>query len=216
MSVRYGISLILEPAFTAGLHRARQVICSQYGCWAAEMHSVHIPLCDYFACPEQEAASLGVILGKIAEEFRVEGQRAVLTRESTVAEPDDKGSVYLAFADGGGPASEAGPVGMSRADIAEALSRLNLMVGGEAPALRFGLLLHSGLPSDVFRSAARFADGVVDGVDLPFRTRISELAIFRYESAAANEDWSEGSWATDLSWRMVNSYSLLPNQTPQQ
>ena len=209
MSVRYGISLILEPGFTAGLHRARQVVCSQYGCWAAEMHSVHIPLTDYFACPEQEAASLGVILGKIAEEFRGEGQEATLAREGTVAETEDKGSIYLAFADGNGPASEAGAVGMLRADIAEALSRLNLMVGGEAPALHFGLLLHSGLPSEVFRSAARFAEGVVNGLRLPDRVGVAELAIFRYESDAADEEWSEGSWASDLSWQIVNSYPLL-------
>ncbi|MDE2844148.1 MAG: hypothetical protein OXN21_12320 [Chloroflexota bacterium] len=208
MSVRYGISLILEPAFTAGLHRARQVICSQYGCWAAEMHSVHVPLTDYFACPEQEAPSLGVILGKIAEEFRGEGQEAFLTRQSTVAETEDKGSVYLAFADGTGPASEGGPVGMLRADIAEALSRLNLMVGGEAPALRFALLQHSGLPAEVFRSAARFAEGVVDGLELPGKVAAAELALFRFESAAADEEWSEGSWASDLTWRICNSYEL--------
>ncbi|MDE2780403.1 MAG: hypothetical protein OXI91_12115 [Chloroflexota bacterium] len=208
MSVRYGISLILEPAFTAGLHRARQVICSQYGCWAAEMHSVHVPLTDYFDCPEQEAPSLGVILGKIADEFRGEGQEAFLTRQGKVSETEDKGSVYLAFADGNGPASEGGPVGMLRADIAEALSHLNLMVGGEAPGLRFALLQHSGLPSDVFQSAARFAEGVVNGLDLPGQVAVAELTLFRYESAAADEEWSAGSWASDLTWRICNSYEL--------
>jgi len=208
LSVRYGISLILEPAFTAGLHRARQVICSQYGCWAAEMHSVHVPLTDYFDCPEEEAPSLGVILGKIAEEFRGEQQGAFLARKRTVAETDDKGSVYLAFADGAGLTAEAGAIGLLRADIAEALSRLNLMVGGYAPVLRFALLQHSGLPSEVFRSAARFAEGVVNGLQLSSQVSVSELALFRFESDAANEEWSEGSWASDLSWRMVNSYEL--------
>ena len=208
MSVRYGISLILEPAFTAGLHRARQVICSQYGCWAAEMHSVHVPLTDYFDCPEEEAQSLGVILGKIAEEFRGEQPGAFLAREGTVAETDDKGSVYLAFADGAGLTAEAGAIGLLRADIAEALSRLNLMVGGDAPDLRFALLQHSGLSSEVFRSAARFAEGVVNGLQLSSQVSVSEMALFRFESDAANEEWSEGSWASDLSWRMVNSYEL--------
>ena len=172
------------------------------------MHSVHVPLTDYFACPDQEATSLGVILGKIVEEFWGEGQEAFLVREGTVAETEDKGSVYLAFADGNGPASEGGVVGMLRADIAEALSRLNLMVGGEAPALRFALLQHSGLPADVFRSAARFAEGVVNGLDLPGQVAVAELALFRFESASADEEWSEGSWASDLTWRICNSYEL--------
>jgi len=172
------------------------------------MHSVHVPLAGYFPCPEQEAASLSVILGKIVEEFRGESQEAFLTREGTVAETEDKGSVYLAFADGDGPASEGGAVGTLRADIAEALSRLNLVVGGEAPALRFALLQHSGLPADVFRSAARFAEGVVNGLELPGKVAVAELALFRYESAAADEEWSQGSWASDLTWRICNSYEL--------
>ena len=208
MSVRYGISLILEPAFTAGLHRARQVICSQYGCWAAEMHSVHLPLTGYFACPEPEAPSLGAALEKIAAEFRIEHPHAFLVREGTIPDTEGERSIYLAFTDGNDSLSEPDTAGLLQAEVAEVLSRLNLTVGAETIPLRFALLKHSGLPGQVFQSAARFAEGVVRGLELPARVALSELALFRYESAAAGEDWEEGGWAVDLSWQIIGSYPL--------
>ena len=212
MSVRYGISLVLDPTYTAGLHRARQVICSQYGCWAAEMHSVHLPLTDYFPCPEAEAAALGTVLERVAEEFRSEHPDSFIVREGIVAVDEDRGSIYQSFADAGDSLLEPRSAGLLQADVAEVLSRMNLAVGGEALPLRFALLQYSGLPGPVFRSAARFAEGVVNGLQLPTRVALFELALFRYESNAAGEDWNNGSWATDLSWRIISSYSLLPNQ----
>ena len=208
MSTRYGISLTLEPAFSAGLHRARQVICSQYGCWAAEMHSVHLPLTGYFPCHEQEAPALAVILEKIVEEFRLEHRNAILVREGTVAEPESGGSVFLAFSDESGPSGDSRSVSQLQADIADALGRMNLMVGGELLPLRFALLQHSGLPAQVFRSASRFAEGVVNGLHLPDSVALSELTLFRYVSAAASEDWDDGSWAADLSWQIISTYPL--------
>ena len=208
MSTRYGISVTLEPAFTASLHRARQVICSQYGCWAAEMHSVHLPLTGYFPCHEQEAPSLAVILEKIVEEFRLENRNAILARGATVAEPEAGGNVFLAFSDESAPSAALGTASQLQADIADALSRMNLMVGGELLPLRFALLQNSGLPAQVFRSASRFAEGVVDGLQLPASVALSELSLFRYVSAAASEDWEDGSWAADLSWQIINTYPL--------
>ena len=208
MSTRYGISVTLDPAFTAGLHRARQVICSQYGCWAAEMHSVHVPLTGYFSCPDQETPSLAVILERIVEEFRQENQEVSLETAGVASEPEGRGSVFLEFVDGGGPSPGTGAVGLLQADIAEALNRLNLVVGGESLPLRFALLQHSGLSSQVFSSAARFAEGVVNGLQLPASVALSELTLFRYQSAAADEDWEDGSWAADLSWQVINTLPL--------
>ncbi len=213
MSTRYGISVTLDPVFTAGLHRARQVICSQYGCWAAEMHSVHLPLTGYFSCPEQETPSLAVILERIVGEFRQEHQEVSLETVGVNSETEGKGSVFLEFVDGDGPYPGTGAVSLLQADVAEALNRLNLVVGGESLPLRFALLQYSGLPAQVFQSAARFAVGVVSGLNLPSRVSVSELALFRYESAA-DEGWDEGAWATDLSWQIVNSYPLLPARYP--
>ena len=212
MSIRYGISVTLDPAFTAVLHRARQVICSQYGCWAAEMHSVHLPLTDYFPCPEEEVPSLATALGKVAGEFRNEHDIAFVVRRDTVFTAEEEGSIYQAFVDEFDDLPETQAAALLRSEVAEVLSRMNLAVGTEAPRLRFALLQYSGLPGQVFESAARFAEGVVQGLQMPVRVALAEITLFRYESAAAGEDWEGGGWASDLSWKVVGSYSLLPAQ----
>ena len=208
MSIRYGISLTLDPAFTAGLHRARQVICSQYGCWAAEMHSVHLPLTGYFQCPEEEVPSLSTALEKVAEEFRSEYPDAYVVRTGTLADSQEKGSIFVPFASGSDSFSEPRAADLLQAEVIEVLSRLNLSVGGKLLPLDFALLQHSGLPDQVFQSASPFAEGVVEGLHLPTRVSVSELALFRYESAAAGEDWDNGGWAADLSWKIISTYSL--------
>lgn len=214
MSTRYGISVILDPAFSAGLHRARQVICSQYGCWAAEMHSVHLPLAGYFACPEQEVPSLGAALEKVAGDFRGECPEAYAVRGDIVLEPEKKGCIYLAFGGGCDSVAEGEAGTLLRAEVAEVLGRFNLAVGTEAAPLRFALLQYSGLSAQVFQSAARFAAGVVEGLQLPTRGSMSELVLFRFESTAAGECWGSGAWATDLSWRIMGSYPLETGRYP--
>ena len=208
MSVRYGISLVLEPGFTASLHRARQVICSQYGCWAAEMHSVHLPLTGYFPCPEEEVPSLAAALEKVADDFRSEYPDAFVVRSRLLAFVQEEGSIYVPFDGGSNSISEPRSADLLQGEVTTVLSRLNLTLGGKLIPLNFALLQHSGLPDQVFQSAARFAEGVVAGLQLPGRVSLSELVLFRYESAAAGEDWSGGNWAADLAWRIVNSYPL--------
>ena len=208
MSVRYGVSLILEPGFTASLHRARQVICSQYGCWAAEMHSVHLPLTGYFPCREEEVPALAAALEKVAEDFRNEYPDAFVIRSGLLAIGQKEGSIYVPFDGVSGSSSEPRSADLLQGEVREVLSRLNLTLGGKLTPVNFALLQNAGLPDQVFQSAVRFAEGVVNGLQLPERVAPSELTLFRYESAAAGEDWSGGSWAADLSWRIVNSYPL--------
>ena len=100
MSTRYGISLALDPAFTAGLHRARQVVCSQYGCWAAEMHAVHLPLTGYFPCLDPQVPPLAAALEQVAAEFRAACPDAFVARAETLADRPDEGSIYVPFAAG--------------------------------------------------------------------------------------------------------------------
>lgn len=214
MTVRYGISLFLEPAFTAALHRARQVICSQYGCWAAEMHSVHLPLTNYFPCPEEEVPSLAAALEKVAEDFRSEYPGAYIVRSGTLADTQEKGSIYVPFAGESDSILEPRAADLLQAEVTEVVSRLNLSVGGKLVPLDFALLQYSGLPDPVFESAFRFAEGVVEGLQLARRVGLSELVLFRYESAAAGEDWEAGGWASDLSWNIVNCFPLLPSEDP--
>ena len=48
MSTRFGVELVLEPAFTARAYRTRNIVCGQYASWAAEMHMLRMSVVSYF------------------------------------------------------------------------------------------------------------------------------------------------------------------------
>ena len=212
MSVRYGVSLVLEPAFSAGLHRARQVTCSQYGCWAAEMHSVHLPLSGYFTCPDDLARTVDDALAEAAGDFRRQFPGVGLERRGIVAEAGPAGSLCLEFSDAGNPLSGGSgdrPQALRRLReaVGQGLARFALPGPGEDP-IRFALLQHAPLPESVFHSAAHFAEGVVNGLELPRYGALAELVLLRYQSEAAGEDWRGGGWAADLSWQFIGCHPL--------
>ena len=213
MSIRYGISLTLEPSFTAGLHRARQVTCSQYGRWAAEMHAVHVPLTGYLPCGEAAVPSIEASLEEIAAGFRDRNPDAFVSRQGVTAEAWDRGNIYVELADAGGSVPGSGgtggqPIARLRSQVAGTLAQHNLDAPAEGDYLRFALLQCADMPAPVFDSAARFAEGIVEGVGLAVRGRVFDLALFRYESDAAGEDWEGGGWTVDLRWQVVNSFPL--------
>ena len=214
MSVRYGISAIPQPSFTAGIHRARQTLCNQYGTWAAEMHTVHLPLIDYFPCPDELVESVDAGLERVAKE----SPRITLHRPGVVAAPGHPGNIFLEFA-GADPISTAGrPVDEPR-QLREAVFESLRQVDGLAPylephrdkgredcPLRIGLMLHGNLPPRVFESAVTFAQEVVASLIVDQSVEIWQLVLIRFESDAAGEDWSAGGWAADLRWQIVSSY----------
>ena len=61
MTVRYGISLIPEPVFASRVYRLRQLVCGQYGAWAAEMEMLHMPLIPFFDSSEDAVLNLSLI-----------------------------------------------------------------------------------------------------------------------------------------------------------
>ena len=52
MSTRFGVELVLEPAFTARAYRTRNIVCGQYASWAAEMHMLRMSVVSYFQCSD--------------------------------------------------------------------------------------------------------------------------------------------------------------------
>ncbi len=229
MSIRYGISLLADPDFTARVYRARQLICGQYACWAAEMHMVHLPLSDYFALDDAAnsgngessgngsaaAASetgLAAELEQLATRYRRVAPRFPLfNRGIAAARPDAAGggSIRLDF---------------SPEVVNESLYRLQSLVAdllerspaASGPRCVFGpdfppqipLLSHASLPDSVFDGALEFAHAVVDDLKVSQITRAWRITLIRFESAAAGADWSAGRWAADLSWQALASCRL--------
>ena len=103
MSVRYGVSLLTDPDFTARAYRARQLICGQFACWAAEMHMLHMLMSDYFPFAGADDADaenrLAGELEQLAERYRRVSPRFPLFNRgiSTTRDTDDDGNIWLDF-----------------------------------------------------------------------------------------------------------------------
>ena len=215
MSIRYVVSLITDPDFTARAYRARQLICGQYACWAAEMHMLHMPMSDYFPLDTDEdgmvEAQLAGEVERLADRYRRVSPRFPLFNRgiTTTRETETDGNIWLDFS----PEVVNESLYRLQAMVADLLER-NPSVGG--PRRVYGpdfppqipLMSHADLPDSVFDGALDFARSVTDELKVSQITRSWRLALTRFESNAAGDDWSNGRWATDLSWRAIGSYSL--------
>ena len=215
MSIRYGISLIPEPRFTARVYRARQLICGQYASWAAEMHMVHLPLLSYFQCPETKVEFLDSALATVAADWLAQGG-IPLTHSGVDTDHSAAGDIFLNFAAGQSGEDAIRPLMEA---VVNKLVESGLDPLLETPrALDFGnylyriaLMQHANLPPAVFASAVAFAQAVVNDLEVPANTTAWQVALIRFESDAAGEDWSGGRWAADLRWQLVNSHPLITN-----
>ena len=215
MSIRYVVSLITDPDFTARAYRARQLICGQYACWAAEMHMLHMPMSDYFPLDTDDAGTVEAQLAgeveRLADRYRRVSPRFPLFNRgiTTTRETETDGNIWLDFS----PEVVNESLYRLQAMVADLLER-NASVGG--PRRVYGpdfppqipLMSHANLPDSVFDGALDFARSVTDELKVSQITRSWRLALTRFESNAAGDDWSNGRWATDLSWRAIGSYSL--------
>ena len=214
MSVRYGIALIPEPGFTARVYRARQLICGQYACWAAEMHMLRLPVAEYFACPVEAVESLSAGLESIAQAGQRKYQGVPLAHHGAATSPECPGDIFLDFAvpeEGRDPNLPA--LNSLRADVLELLGQVDGVNTGNPPPPneyrpRISLMQHGELPPTAFESAVVFADAVVRDLEIPNETRAWQLVLLRFESDAAGEDWSQGGWAADLGWNLLASYPI--------
>lgn len=161
---------------------------------------VHLPLVSSFSYPDDHAQRLVAALERVASEFTRENPAFLLCRRGVVAEAEYGGSIFLEFA-------EVEAITKLRA-AATALAGPVSGTESDGAALRFALMQHAGVTESVFRSAVTFAEGLVEGLELPSYATLGQLVFIRFESDAAGEDWSTGGWTTDLRWRILASYPL--------
>ena len=200
MSIRYGVELVFEPKFTARLYRARQLVCGQYGCWAAEMHMLRMPLVSYFECPEASLASLDAGLARVAAKRR---GTLVSVAPGNITADVETGSIALNFT------HNIGGLLALREEVAAAAARTpGARLSVETFRPRISLLEFGGLPPAILDDATEYARVVVGDLALPVVTQPWRLVVLRYSSEAAGDDWSNGRWAADVSWRQLFSYAL--------
>ena len=200
MSIRYGIDLVLEPSFTAKVYQARQIVCGQYASWAAEMQPLRMALTPYFPCPEERLNILAGQVEEIAQDTREQGSY-MLRRTAISAEPVTT-SVVLEFE----APSTLFELHHNAMEAAQSHSAGMRASNPFRPGI--ALLEYGAFPQEMLADAAQFAEGVASGLDMTEMALPWRLQLTRYSSEAAGEDWSQGRWASDLSWQHLSSHSL--------
>ena len=213
MTVRYGIELIPDARFITRAYRARQVICSQYASWAAEMFMIRIKIFDFFRCSEEAvpkvAAGLEHALHVPVSHTYTSGPPG----SKVIALPGDYQTIALGWV---APKFHR-PDEWFPTFRREVLDLLGSTPGVDGHAINgaqefephFPLLENGLLEPKVFEQAVRFSTQVVEDrrVDQE-HPEAREFWLVRYESDAAGEDWSNGSWAADLRWSIIESISV--------
>ena len=209
MSVRYGILLVPEPSFTARVYRARQLICGQYGAWAAEMQMVHLAVSGFFQCTDNSLGALEAGLAQVAAQSRRDAPQFAMSHQGVASNPDDQGSIFLDFAMEIGP----GPLDVLRGNVVSFLDQAPGVVHdpqADGPIYRphLPLMQFARLPDGVFTDAIEFAEAVVADLAVPATTKAWRLPLLRFHSEAAGDDWSGGGWSADLRWEPLSSHPL--------
>ena len=216
MSFRYGIALIPEPGFTARVYRARQLICGQYACWAAEMHMLRLPLIEYFRCPEGAVESLSAGLKMLASQAPRKYQEVPLVHHGIATSPECPGDIFLDFTV---PDPEDRQqrrfltLNPLRTDVMELLRQVygvntDNVLSSDEYRPHISLMQHTELPPTVFESAVSFAGAVIKDLEIPKEIRAWQMVLLRFESDVAGEDWSHGGWDADLRWNLLASYPI--------
>ena len=200
MSIRYGIDLVLEPSFTAKVYQTRQIVCGQYASWAAEMQPLRMPLTPYFPCPEERLNTLVGQVEAIALDTR-EQTSCALRRTGFSVEPLTT-SVILEFE------APSTLFELQRKAIEAAQSHFDGLYSTNPFRPGIALLEYGTFPEEMLVDAGRFAEGVASGLDMTETALPWRLQLTRYSSEAAGDDWSNGRWASDLSWQHLASHPL--------
>ena len=196
MSLRYGIELVPEPSFAAKAYRARQLVCGQYGSWAAEMFMVHLTVADFFQCPDSAVGAVDAALARMADQSHHAAPRFSLSHQGVATFPNMIGTIFLDFAPqvrqvGVRSASSGPPIYTLHHHVIDLLHN----TPGVVPGLRYAgsnywphltLMLYAKLPSPVFEDAVQFARAVVADLAVPATTQAWEATWRIWAGASPN------------------------------
>ena len=213
MSVRYGIVLTPDPTFTARAYQARQIICGQYGMWAAEMLPIYIYLTGFFPCHEGEVSDILNRLGNITRQDR--GSRELHHRGVNTF-PDLDTTIFLDFS----PTMNDGRgrwLGELHNRVIDLLKNTLKDTGGAEPDAgstkedyhpHLPLMRNAKLKPAVFQSAVEFAREVVGQIGLPSEANGRSIEMMRFESDMAGDTWEPDQWEKDIRWSVLDSFPL--------
>ena len=210
-SIRYAILLVPEPAFTGRAYRARQIICGQYGSWAAEMLMVHLMLSRFFPCPDSRLPELTTGLAAVASQSRDATPGFPMSHRGVASVEDTPGTICLDFT----PQDPDHPLLTLHARVAGLVRGVadgpdDAANGGDEAEIRIYLPLmqYADLTKTIFADAVEFAGSVVESLATPSGTNAWRLMLARFQSQSAGDAWHRGGWANDVSWKLLASFPL--------
>ena len=210
MSTRLGIELAVDPTFTARAYRTRNILCGQYGSWAAEMHMLRMSLVPYFECSDIAIDSLVHGIKRVAEnsnnrspQFSINCQGVSMGNNGNGSRPN---SIYFDF----GQDDLNHPLTTLHQDVSTMVDELP---GATLPVSddfqhKIYLMEYSDLSTTIMGDALAFAQEVAMDVGVPEVPSAWRLVLLRYHSESAGDDWSNGSWASDIRWEYLVSHVL--------
>ena len=200
MSVRYGIDLVLQPSFTAKIYQTRQIVCGQYSSWAAEMQMLRMPLTPYFPCPDDRVPILASQVEGIAR--GTSDTESYMLRRTGITVVTGTSSVLMEF-EAPEPlfelqrkAMENRPEPFRRAASGQCLASRHFAPGirqfpGGDPERRCTIRRWSG-------------NRTGDDRDGPALEAAADAILI----GRRGDDWSNGRWASDLSWQLLSSHPI--------
>jgi hypothetical protein len=177
------------------------------------MHMLRMSVVSYFECSDSVVDHLAHGVGRLAEESRQRSPRfainclGVANGRNGDADNGERNNVFLDFQQ----TDLNHPLTILHRD---AVTMVGDLPGAALPAAsgdfrpKINLIEYAALPSAVLADATDFAKGVAIDVGVPSVARAWRLSLLRYHSNAAGDDWSHGSWATDIRWENLSSYVL--------
>lgn len=244
MSTKYGVELTLGRGLTVLIHAVREAAHSQFGCVGGRHLPVRIPLTPFFDIPERDVpgledsiyrtlsdmppksmdfwmsrtgASLDEDTGSVALNFELYGESIF----SILQKPKRNRRSFFGF--GGGDVSEERetspphPVYAFQENLWRAVSRtsgVRTADPGFTFVPRVPVLERSGLTGQNLVEAAELVGSGVNAFDAETVTVPRSVWLVRYTSEKAGDDWSDGSWREDVSWRRLRSYHINPAPPP--
>ena len=161
---------------------------------------LRMPLVSYFECPEASLAALDAGLARVAANRR---GTLVSVAPGNITADVETGSIALNFT------HNIGGLLALREEVAAVAARTpGARLPVETFRPRIALVEFGGLPPAILDDAIEYARVVVGDLALPVVTQPWRLVVLRYSSEAAGDDWSNGRWAVDVSWRQLFSYAL--------
>ena len=208
-SIRYAVLLVPEPAFTGRAYRARQILCGQYGSWAAEMLMVHLMLSRFFPLPDDRLPKLTAGLAAIAADSRETSPKFPMSHYGVTCLEEAPQTIFLDFT----PQEPDHPLLTLHARVA---NLVNGVAGGSDDAasaetetrIYLPLMQYADLVETIFADAVEFAGAVVENLATPAGTNAWRLMLARFQSQSAGDAWDQGGWASDVSWKLLASFPL--------